>query len=388
MRICLVGLDFPPFRSSGLTVYVENVARQLARRGHEVTVLAAQRRKSPRDDLASVPRSVHVVRVPIGKADWIGLGWQAARYLRTNRSEFDVVHFADVHFAYAFRGGYVASAWQSFRQRLCSDHGHPYHSSGRNYLFRLSYYSVARWLMEQPSVRRAAHVVMPSRATLTEFVQHYGLDMARTTLIYPGLDLESFRRLPPRAEARQRLGLPDDAPVVLYVGFSTPRKGVEYLAQAMVSLPSKTCLVMVGRWEEGYQARFLAALGAARPRTRLLGYVPDAELQLCYAAADALVLPSLLEGLGIPPIEAMAAGLPVVVTAGGAAEEVVGEAGLTVPPCDSLALGAALGRVLSDSDLRVQLGEIGRKRAFSLFDPEQATSKLESVYHAAQGAKP
>lgn len=379
MRVCLVTLDFPPFRSSGLTIYAENLARGLTARGHEIVVVAAQRPAPASVDQIALPEAVRVVRVPLGRADWIGLGWQAARYLAGQDSRFDVVHFADVHFAYAYHRPYVATAWQSFRQRLTSAGGQPYHTSWRNYLFRRTYYSGARWLMELPSVRRARHILMPSQATQAEFLQHYGADPTRVTLVYPGLDLDRFRALPDRRAARARLGLTGETPVVLYVGFSTPRKGVEHLAHALNAMPPIQ-LLMVGKWEAGYRERFEAALGDARGRTILAGYVPEAELPWYYAAADVLVLPSLLEGLGIPPIEAMAAGIPVVTTAGGAAAEAVGPAGITVAPADSAALAAALTQVLGDHDLARRLGEAGRQRAFSLFDLAEATQRVEAIY--------
>lgn len=385
MRVCLVTLDFLPFRSSGLTIYAENLARGLAARGHEITVVAAQRPAPASVDQIALPEAVQVARVPVGRADWIGLGWQAARYLARQSSRFDVVHFADVHFAYAYQRPYVATAWQSFRQRLTSAGGQPYHTSWRNYLFRRTYYTAARWLLELPSVRRARHIVMPSQATQAEFLRHYGADPARVTLIYPGLDLARFRALPEREAARARLGLPGDAPVALYVGFSTPRKGVEHLARAANTLPALR-LLMVGKWEAGYRERFEAALGAAQDRTTLAGYVPDAELPWYYAAADVLVLPSLLEGLGIPPIEAMAAGIPVVVTAGGAAAEAVGPAGLAVPPADSAALAEALTRVLADRGLAQRLGEAGRQRAFALFDLAAAAQCIEAIYRQVMEA--
>ena len=236
--------------------------------------------------------------------------------------------------------------------------------------------------MELPSAHRALHILMPSQATQAEFLQHYGVDPARAPLVYPGLDLARFRALPDRREARARLRLSGEAPVVLYVGFSTPRKGVEHLARAVNAMPPIQ-LLMVGKWEPGYRERFETALGDARSRTTLTGYVPENDIPWYYAAADVLVLPTLLEGAGFPPIEAMAAGIPVVTTTGGAAGEVVGPAGIVVAPADSAALAAALTRVLGDHDLARRLGEAGRQRAFSLFDLAEATQRVEAVYRRA-----
>ncbi len=385
MRICLVTLDFPPFRSSGLTIYTENLARGLAERGHELTVLAAQRPVAAAVDEINLPDSVRIVRVPVGRADWIGLGWQAARHLSRQGHRFDIIHFADVHFAYAWRGPYVATAWQSFHQRLSSAGGHPYHTGWRNYLFRWAYYTAARWLAEWPSVRRARQLIMPSQATQAEFLRYCGADPARVSLVYPGLDLERFRALPGRAEARARLGLALDVPTVLYVGFSTPRKGVEHLARAAADMSAPIQLLMVGKWEAGYRERFLAALGAARARTAVAGYVPEREILWYYAAADVLVLPTLLEGVGFPLIEAMAAGLPLVTTTGGAAGEVAGEAGIAVAPTDSAALAQALTRLLGDADLRARLGDVGRRRAYTFFDLASASERVEAIYRQAMG---
>ena len=380
MHVCLLTLDFPPFRSSGLTIYAEQIALGLAARGHAVTVVTSRRPQRDRVDTVDLPHNVSVVRVPIGRLDWIGFGWQAARYLRSYGADFDAIHFADVHFSYAYRGPFVASAFQSFRQRLTSHQGRPYHTSRRNYLFRLIYYNGARWIMERPSVRRARHIIMPSMATQREFIEHYGVDQAHTTLVYLGIDTHRFDKLPAQGEARQRLGLPADRPVLLYVGFSTPRKGVEYLAQALARMETETDLVMVGKWELHYQDRFLKTLGSARPRVHLAGYVPDADLLTYFAAADVFVLPTLLEGFGIPLIEAMAAGLPVVTTTAGSAGEVVGDAGLTVPPGDSAALAFALDRVLTEPQLVHRLRQAGQDRARTLFDERRFVAGIEAIY--------
>ncbi len=380
MRVCLVTLDFAPFRSSGLTIYAENLARGLAERGHQVTVVAAVRPQRHWLEEAPMSDRVRVVRVPVGRLDWIGLGWQAARYLRFCCADFDVVHFADVHFAYACRSPFVASAFQSFRQRLTSHHGRPYHTGWRNYVFRRLYYSVARQAMEQPSLRRARHLLMSSQATQREFVKHYRVLPGRTTVVYPGVDLGRFQGLPERRDARRRLGLPLDMPILLYVGFSTPRKGVEYLAQALRAMARPVYLVMVGKWEEGYQRRFLEALGDMQSQVRLAGYVSDADKLTHFAAADVFVLPTLLEGFGIPLVEAMAAGLPIVTTSAGAAGEVVGDAGLVVPPGDSQALASALERLLTDSALAERLRQVGPARARECFDLRNMAAKVEEVY--------
>jgi glycosyltransferase involved in cell wall biosynthesis len=327
-----------------------------------------------------MPRGISVVRVSVGHFDWLGLGWQAARYLRSCRVNFDVVHFTDIHFAYAYHGPFIASAFQSFRQRLTSHHGRPYHTGWRNYIFRQVYYSIALRAMEQPSLRRARHLLMSSQATQREFVRHYHVHPDRTTVVYPGVDLERFQMLPEQREARRRLGLPLEVPILLYVGFSTPRKGVEYLAQALKAVGRSAYLIMIGKWERGYQRRFLEALGDTRPQVRLTGYIPDAEKFAYFAAADIFVFPTLLEGFGIPLVEAMAAGLPIVTTSAGAAGEVVGDAGLVVPPGDSQAFALALERLLTEPALIRQLRQIGPARARKHFDLRDMAIRVEGVY--------
>ena len=114
MRVCLVTLDFPPFCSSGLTLYAENLARGLVERGHAVTVVAAGPPTSI--DSLPMPQNVSTVFVPVGRTDWLALGWLVTYYRHTARRSFDIVHFTDAHFAYAYLGPFVASAclfWRS-----------------------------------------------------------------------------------------------------------------------------------------------------------------------------------------------------------------------------------------------------------------------------------
>lgn len=381
MKICFLTLDFPPFRSSGLTIYAERIVQGLAARGHLVTVVTSERPADARVEEVCLPAQVEIVRVPIGRADWIGFGWQAAKYLYSHRTDFDIIHFADVHFAYNYHGPFIATLLQSFRQRLAARRNHYHCTDVWDQLFRIVYYSGARWVMESPAVQRASHLVAVSATTRQEFIDHYKVDPARITVIYIGIDIRRFEKLLTREEARRHLKLPNDKPVLLYVGFSTPRKGLEYLAKALQKIQPQALLIIVGKWETRYYNRFIGALGDERSRIIISGYVPDADLPLYYAAADVFVLPSLLEGFGIPLAEAMAAGLPVVTTTGGAAGEIVGDGGLVVPPANSDALAWAIDRVLSDHDLAHQLSQAGRQRARTLFDERRAIDEYEALYY-------
>jgi glycosyltransferase involved in cell wall biosynthesis len=117
-----------------------------------------------------------------------------------------------------------------------------------------------------------------------------------------------------------------------------------------------------------------------------LGYVPDDDLARWLAGAVALAFPSLYEGFGFPPVEAMAAGVPVVATAAGAVPEVVGEAALLVAPGDTDALSGALERVLDDEYLRARLVADGRCRA-TQFTWEACGAGLARLYADAAGGR-
>ncbi|MCS6880000.1 MAG: glycosyltransferase family 4 protein [Oscillochloridaceae bacterium] len=380
MRLCLVSLDFAPVRTSGLTIYAERLARLLANHGHQVTVVAARR---PGLAHRTFVEDIVVDRLPIGRSDWIGYGLRAARHVarRRARGELDLVHFLDVHFAWAYHGPFVASLLQSFRQRLTADGGRPYASSWPNRVFRRGYYSGALRWMERPALRRAGALVSLSEATRQEFIQHYRIRPERIMLTPPSIDPTRFAPPPPEAVAalRRRLGL-EGRRVLLHVGFSTPRKGLEYLVAALPALPADVRLVLVGAWEPGYREKVRAAAGAAWERVLEAGSVPDAEMPLYFALADTLTLPSLLEGFGLPALEAMACGTPVIAAASGALPEVVGPCGVLVPPRDTPALVAAIRALLDDEPRRARLARCGRERACTVFSPEREYATVMQAY--------
>jgi glycosyltransferase involved in cell wall biosynthesis len=377
LRIGLLSLDYKPFRSSGLTMYAEDLARGLTERGHTVTVVAARRPGLPSQHSVG---GVEVWRLPIDRSDWIGYSWRAAQWLeRTERDKaFQVLHFLDVHFAYAYHGPFVASLWQSFRQRLTARGGGPYHTGKLDWVRRQVYYRLVRRFMERPSLGRAGRLIASCQSTREEFIAHYGVAPARIDLAVQGIDTELLHP-GPTDDVRRRLGL-DDCLVLLFVGYITPRKGLEYLLQAMCSLPENVHLVIVGQWEPAYRAYCHRWLTRLQDRVHELGFVPDEQKAAYYSLADVYVSPSYLEGFGITPIEAMACCTPPIVTSATSGPEEVGDAGIIVPPRDPLALAAAVNRLMHDRGLRQQLGQRGRERVVQRFTLQHMAALTESVY--------
>jgi glycosyltransferase involved in cell wall biosynthesis len=294
-------------------------------------------------------------------------------------SSIDVVHFLDVHFSYAYRGSYVASLFQSFHQRSTADGGLPYHSSFTNLLWRYVYYGLAERLLERQGLKHAEVLIAPSQAVKSEFVHHYGVPEAKVTVIPLGIDTNRFRPHPGTA-LKEQLGLAGKR-ILLYVGFSTPRKGLEYLSTTLARASDNVRLLLIGHWERGYREKVYEIWGESASRVIEMGYVPDEEMPFYYSMADLFVLPSLLEGFGLPLVEAMACGLPVVATSAGSIPEVVGEAGILVPPRHPQALADGVFSLLADEAMRQGKAERGRAQALSRFGNADMANATLAVYH-------
>jgi len=380
MRICLVSLDYKPYRSSGLTMYAEDLATGLTEQNQEVTVVAAQRA-----DLLPYQQidRVAVHRAAIDRFDWITYSWRAATLVNKlqQQSPFDIVHFLDVHFAYHYHASFVASLWQSFHQRMTAAQGWPYHTGIVDLWRRLCYYQIARRYMEQPSLARAQRLLASCRSTQDEFLNHYQLPPHKVDRVPQGINTTLFQPMAAQ-DLRQRLGLHNCA-VLLFMGFITPRKGLEYLAQAMQRLPDNVHLVIAGRWSRAYRQRVFQELGPAQSRVHEVGFIADWERPLYYSMADLYVSPSFLEGLGATPIEALSCETPAIVTAATSGPEEIGSAGLVVPPFDGQALAEAIQSLLADPDRRRQMGKWGREYVLAKFSYQRmATLTLESYAKA------
>ncbi len=231
-------------------------------------------------------------------------------------------------------------------------------------------------------LRAAGAIVAVSECTRRDAIRLYGLEGSRVRVIYPGVGPQ-FRPADPGkvAAIRRRYGLPER--LILYVGTIEPRKNLPALLRAYSALRRRGCehrLAIVGR--EGWRSHgfwgTLKELGLGG-EVLMPGYVPDADLPALYGAAEVFVFPSLYEGFGLPVLEAMACGTPVVCSAVSSLPEVAGEAALLVPPEDAGALAAAIERVLGDPALRARLRAEGLARA-RRFTWEAAARATLEVY--------
>jgi glycosyltransferase involved in cell wall biosynthesis len=218
------------------------------------------------------------------------------------------------------------------------------------------------------SSARATRILTVSEFSKKQIVDHYNVPDEKVTVTHHGVH-EIYRVIDdpaPVAAARRRYGL--DGPFILYVGKLQARKNLARLVRAFhilrqdFHLPHR--LVLVGKRTYLSQDIFdaIAELGL-QPHVSVLGEAPLADMPLLHAASDLFVFPSLSEGFGLPPLEAMACGSPVVSSNSTSLPEVVGDAGLLVDPLDVPALARAMRDVLTNPELRARLRERGLQRA-------------------------
>ena len=234
------------------------------------------------------------------------------------------------------------------------------------------------------AIERADHIIVISEATRRAVAQRFGVPDSRMTVTL----LAAHPNFAPRPAASLQAALAklDLQPggYLLSVGTLEPRKNLTTLFQAYSALPDslrqRYPLAVVGMpgWHTD-QLMSSARQLVERGELRFLGYVDDAVLPLLYAGAAAFAYPSRYEGFGLPPLEAMAAGVPVLVSDVTSLPEVVGDAGVRVGPDDVDAMRDGLRRLLEDRDYAAQLAQQGLARAQG-FSWEKCARETRAVY--------
>jgi glycosyltransferase involved in cell wall biosynthesis len=248
------------------------------------------------------------------------------------------------------------------------------------------------WLRRlEATLRTASRVVVPSEATKRDVAELYGTEPERIEVVPLGVDAEVFR--PPSSDevgsVRRRFGI--DGPYVVFLGLER-RKNLAGLLEAVGRLPAnvRPTVVLAGArpWDPYGRDHVREALeGAAadvRRRVVATGYVSDRTKAALLGGAEALAYPSLYEGFGLPVLEAMACGAPVLASDVAALPELVDGAGVLVDPADPDAIAAGLASILTDDDLRARLRSRGAARAAS-YTWDATARRTARVLHAAGG---
>ncbi len=233
-------------------------------------------------------------------------------------------------------------------------------------------------------LRRSRLVVADSASTRLDLIERCGLPPAKIRTIYPGYDPTAF--YPNGVEAG-----PGGLPYVLYVGNLLPHKNLLCLLEALAVLRHRQAarLIIRGAGRPAYVRALrqrVEALGLGGLVT-LEGYVDEAALRALYTHAACLVLPSLREGFGLPVLEAMACGTPVVTSDASSLPEAGGDAALRVDPRDAVGLADAMHRVLADRDLRADLRDRGLKWV-GAFSWRRTACEMSRVLDEVRGPGP
>ena len=377
--------------SGGQGVYTRNLTRELVALGHHVTVFAGPPYPELDDgvELVRVPsldlyRQPDPFRVPRLREfrSWIDVlefgvmctagfpepltySLRARKLLRARRDDFDVVHDNQC----MGRGmlGLLDDGWP-----LVTTFHHPITVDRRLELQHAQTLrrriTLRRWYgfvrMQLRVARRLPTVLTVSESSRRDIVTDMGVDASRLRIVPVGVDHLRFRPLPHVDKVPGRLMTTASADV--------PLKGLVPLLEAVAKVRTERHaeLVVIGKPRPESRVQETIERLGLEDAVQFVSGVSDERIVELYAEAEVAVVPSLYEGFSLPAVEAMACGVPLVATTGGALPEVAGEDGdtaLLVPPGDVGALAAALGEVLDDPSLRARVGAAGRRRVLERF---------------------
>jgi glycosyltransferase involved in cell wall biosynthesis len=240
------------------------------------------------------------------------------------------------------------------------------------------------WL-DREGIRKAKYIIAISQQTKKDLISFLGIPEERIRVIYNGVDHDIFKPCPAPK--------PVDEPYILYVGSEQPRKNLTTLLMAFHKLKADKSfrelkLVKVGEAggkNQVFRQQSLKLIESLNLRGDIVftGFVAEEEMAGYYSNAECLVFPSLYEGFGLPVIEAMACGCPVITSNTSSLPEIVGEAGIMVEPHDAEGLANAVGEVFTNPDLKQELKKRGLERA-SNFSWEKTAEETMKVYEQVE----
>lgn len=366
------------YRQAGVSKYTELLVNNLARLDHEDEFLVYIGNAPRPDTFAAAPNfTVKASRFPTIKPP-VRIGWEqflAPPVLFKDRP--DLLHCPVNVVPLAAPCKTVVTIHDLGFMR----YPERYKAGKRNYLRAATFLSA----------RRAAHIITDAESGRLEIIELLKVKPEKVTAVPLGVD-ERFKPVSGEeiAQFRQEKKLPER--FVLYVGTLEPRKNIPLLLKGFARLRREQPaavggveLVLGGAkgWLYDEIFRLVRELDL-EAITHFPGYVSEEELPLWYNTAECFVYPSVYEGFGLPPLEAMACGCPVITSNTSSLPEVVGEAGRTVGPEDEAGLSAALAQLLTNPAERARLRELGLAQARKFTWEETARRTLE-IYRQVAG---
>jgi len=402
LNICLLSYRSNP-HCGGQGVYLKNLARALNGLGHQVTVVSGPPGLaiSPEipdhrllgldlynpDDPFRTP-TLKELTDPVNMLEWLGVitggfpeplvfGIRAYRFFTRHMPQFDMVH-DNQSLSYGIHA--ISGRWP-----LVATIHHPITvdldiavKNGRSFIRKVQQLRWHSFIKMQKRVARSlTRIITVSRSAQNDIAEQFGIHPSRFAVIPNGVDTTLFCPIKGARRQANRVITTNSADV--------PLKGLGYLLRAVATLKKKRKirLVIIGTPKKnGTITRLIRSLEIDGQVT-FTGRIDDALLIREYSRAQVAVIPSVYEGFGLPAAEAMACGVPVISTTGGALPEVVGNAGILVPPADADALAHALDDLLSDPRCMVVLGMSGYQRVQRYFSWQQAAEKTTTVYKEA-----
>ncbi len=360
------------YRSAGISWYIANLLKELGPVAPDLRYTALLR-----EPLAETPNlSRRVTRWPTHRPA-VRIAWeQLVQPLLLHQTEADLLH------AMAFVAPIISPCPFVVTVYDLSFLRYPqaFRPLNRAYLRHLTAYSV----------KRARRVIAISESTRQDVIQQLGKPAAQVRTVYCGAD-DSFQPMSKAAvaEFKRQQGLPNQ--FVLYLGTLEPRKNVAGLIRAYAAWHKRDSaawpLFIAGGKGWYYEEIFalVESLGVT-DAVHFPGYIPQTELTAWYNAADLFVYPSHFEGFGLPVLEAMACGTPVITSDVSSLPEVAGEAARLVPPSDPAALADTLAELAHSPDLRAELRPRGLAQA-ARFRWDKAARETAAVYREALSLK-
>ncbi|PIV06434.1 MAG: glycosyltransferase family 1 protein [Syntrophobacterales bacterium CG_4_8_14_3_um_filter_58_8] len=403
LRICLMTYRGNP-TCGGQGVYIQYLSRALKELGHEVDVLSGppypelaegvSLHKIPGLDLYNPEHLFKVRKIRdlsslVNQFEFISMcsggfpepftfGIRAHRHLRKQKKKYDIVH-DNQSLSYGLlgivRSGYPTVA--TIHHPITVDRDTEIAAAG-SWLCRMK---VRRWYafltMQKRVSRKIPKIITVSECSKRDIGREFRIPAERFRVVPNGINLDCFYPMNGVRRADDQILVTNSA--------DTPLKGLRYLLEAVAEIrrERKIRLVVIGKPKTDGVIEHLIAELSLGDAVRFTGRITHEAFARHYAEATMAVIPSLYEGFGMPAGEAMACGVPVISTTGGALPEVVGDAGILVPPANKSALKEAILALLNDPERRRRLSEAGLARVNNSLTWRHAALKTVEVYREA-----